>query len=480
MSDFQINGKSVDLNDWEEFKTCLALGKKGQAEIETVSADNVIDENEILGLLDANGDKTIDCWDFEGVNCTPLYYDCRQILEKYGFNIDKYSNKEFMLAAVSENPSLFELADESLKKDKDIVFAAAAKFAWAFQWADKALRSDKEFVIALVRENPEAFQYANKSLKTDIDLLTMVAQQDIRILFGITPQWWNDLVAETSENEEVFSTKALWSALVEKHKDELLQFFTQKDLKSLKNFRKALSNKYDIDFPQRFRSIDTILEVIKNRSEPYDPSDNRPVAVLIFAQEEWGKHEMESVGPSLSKKAPFEQFPLVDRMRYLGYRVMYYEARKQSDVTKYLKKSTDNGSHPADFIALAGHGTPDSLKLSSIVYWSLDGWIINDGGPVLSDSSFIDTGDFSPDEINLAHYIKPDGDLLLYACSNGAGGKDNPSNLANTVAKTLPQGVTIHTLLGSGNISDVYIEDGDLEVNWGHDNGYQTNGSMTK
>jgi len=481
MSDFRINGITAKLEEWDEFKSCFELSQQGAAETESIIADNIIDPDEMFQIFDNNKDNKIDCWDFEKVNCTPLYYGCQKILGKYGFDIDKYSNKEFMLEAVKDNPALFEYASESLKKDKDVVFAAATRFTWAFQWADESLRADKGFVLELIEIEPDVLQYADKSLRTDKDILAAVAWRDIRIMSGDAPQWWEDLVSETGGNEDIFSIKALWAIFVEKHKDKLLQFFTEKKLKSIKKFKSKLANKYDIDFPLRFRSMDTILEVIGNRLKPYDPCDHRPVAVLIYAQEEWGPADKQSIGPWMGTTAPFEKYPLADRLRYLGYKVIYYEVRKQSDVTKYLKYSTDDGNHPADLIALAGHGQPDSLKLSSIVYWMFDSGQMDDGTPVLSDSSFIDTGDFDPDELHLANYIKPDGDLILYSCKNGAGGKDNPSNLANAAAKTLPEGVTVHSLQGEGNISDVYLtDDGEVGVKWGKSDGYKTNGTISK
>ncbi|OGQ05324.1 MAG: hypothetical protein A3F82_01090 [Deltaproteobacteria bacterium RIFCSPLOWO2_12_FULL_44_12] len=95
------------------------------------------------------------------------------------------------------------------------------------------------------------------------------------------------------------------------------------------------------------------------------------------------------------------------------------------------------------------------------------------------ETLYIDTSDFDkaiPD-ISLERFIKPTGDLILESCSNGEGREDNPHNLANTIARHLPKGVTIHASDKPTALQDISHDlSGKLNVTWNEESLYSVKG----
>ena len=59
---------------------------------------------------------------------------------------ENYNNREYVLKAVSEQGSLLDFAEESLKDDKEIVLTAIANNPEALEFASDRLKSDREVV----------------------------------------------------------------------------------------------------------------------------------------------------------------------------------------------------------------------------------------------------------------------------------------------------------------------------------------------
>ena len=79
----------------------------------------------------------------------------------------KWSDRNFVLAAVSQNGRALQYAYEDLKKDKDIVLAAVSQNGRALQYASDELKKDKEVVLAAVSQNGRALRYASPEMKDD-------------------------------------------------------------------------------------------------------------------------------------------------------------------------------------------------------------------------------------------------------------------------------------------------------------------------
>lgn len=60
---------------------------------------------------------------------------------------EKYNDREYVLKAVSEQGSLLDYADESLKDDKYVVLAAIENNPEALEFASDRLKDDKEVVF---------------------------------------------------------------------------------------------------------------------------------------------------------------------------------------------------------------------------------------------------------------------------------------------------------------------------------------------
>jgi hypothetical protein len=229
-----------------------------------------------------------------------------------------------------------------------------------------------------------------------------------------------------------------WEKIISTHQDKFKNLsLPDTALASYEEFKKYVSDNYDIGHLQRFRTFNTLFDILETRNNIIDPEDPRPLAVVIYPKTDWnGAFEARQ----------FAAYPVIDRLKSLGYRVVFFEAGEDNLVDQYLDKATDGGKRKADLIVLGGHGTATTLELDD-GFWPI--W--------LDDSKYIDTGDFEGDDpdIHLARYISPDGDVILDSCSNGEGMEENPDNQANTVARTLPKGVTIHAFNQIASLSGI-------------------------
>lgn len=204
-----------------------------------------------------------------------------------------------------------------------------------------------------------------------------------------------------------------------------------------------------------------MIEVLKIRDDPISLNDPRPLAVAIF--------------PKTDHNGAFESYsyPTIERLMELGYRVVYYEAGYEHEAERYLSEVAGGGKRKADIIVLSGHGTSTTMALSGADFGL--------GGIMDNEKIYIDTSDFKSGDldINLPKYLSPDGDLVLCSCSNGEGRDKNPDNLANTIARTLPKGVTVHSSDRPANIASIDRgDDGRIKVELTKDSLYVTNGQQ--
>ena len=85
------------------------------------------------------------------------------------------NDKDVVLVAVKEYGRALIHASEELRNDREVVQAAVKEYGWALRWASYESRNDKDIVLAAITQNKEyAFQWASEELKTDPDVLAIV------------------------------------------------------------------------------------------------------------------------------------------------------------------------------------------------------------------------------------------------------------------------------------------------------------------
>ena len=350
-------------------------------------------------------------------------------------------DRDFMLDAIKRNGRALKYADKSFKKDREIVLVAVKQDGIALAYAEESLKRDREIVIAAVKQNGLSLKYADASLKNDPDFLFDLACMNINILNFCNYK------------------ESIWGKILNKYEIFKKLKLPEDSIKTFADFKALIHKQYNIEFIRRFRSIENLINVLNVRDNPVAPRDTKPLAILVY--------------PKIDHNTAFEQHPTIDRLIELGYRVSYFEANSEKDAEGYLKLATNEGKNKADLIVLAGHGTSETLALGSKD--------LGKGGEMKDETLYIDTSDFKngKSDINIAKYILSDSNILLYACSNGKDGKDNPNNLANTIARNLKSGVTIHSSRVPSSIMSINRGDNDeLKVKWCQNSLYAPNGNI--
>ena len=158
--------------------------------------------------------------------------------------------------------------------------------------------------------------------------------------------------------------------------------------------------------------------------------DTRPIALLLF-----NNHD---------DNGGFDEYPLIDDFVDKGFRVIYQEIAHESEYFHYLDMYTHAGERPAHTLVIGGHGTQTSLTLGEE----------NESDDAMSfrldTNDFIECADKSP--------IESGGQVFVYACSN-ARGKELSENLANSVASSFPEDITVYGQPVTGNLHNFHIND---------------------
>ena len=93
-----------------------------------------------------------------------------------GTDASLQSDKEVVLAAVTQYGLALEYAHASLQLDKEVVLAAVTHDGYALKYAHASLKSDKEVVLAAVTQYGGALVHADASLQTDLEILLVDAR----------------------------------------------------------------------------------------------------------------------------------------------------------------------------------------------------------------------------------------------------------------------------------------------------------------
>lgn len=175
------------------------------------------------------------------------------------------------------------------------------------------------------------------------------------------------------------------------------------------------------EFPERFHSLKTVHEVFVKGE---DPSDTRPVALLLYNKDDWNGAFAGRVIDDIAADGRFH--------------VVYREIDSDDDVESALQEFG-----PVHTLVLAGHGSKTSLQL---------GHADSEGM-----GNYVDTDDYDrcDEELERKFFI-PGGQILLYACSNGEGGSED-DNLHRTMTWTFPH-VSVYSSPLPSNIRELSFD----------------------
>lgn len=395
MGNFIINGHIVNREQWYEFYW-LAIDIRGTP-ISIFFKDGDVDEGEIKTILDRDANGKVDNRDFAQISA-PLFGRLEPVLKKHGFEL------------FAEGVSWFRSGQRNI----------VPPYLW----------SNREFVLAVIGRDSEA-------LHNILHLITFGGDNEFFLQIALANI--NVLARDYIKLEMEFYA---WEGIKKIYGARLGQHFDEVQLRRFETFKRALKEKYNIEFLERFRSVGVILDVLDNRRDPRPKG--KKMAVLIHPKKDWND--------------VFETFPVIGRLAKLGFDVRYYEVGSVAEAKSALVDATGDGKYMADVVVLTGHGTSTSLKL----YESY------------SRVERIEVSDFTggKDNLELVRFVKRGGTLVLDSCSNGKGGASNLNNLANTIAGRLP-GVRIQSAEEDMNIEDVILDENGLPVfRWTIGNAY--------
>lgn len=167
---------------------------------------------------------------------------------------------------------------------------------------------------------------------------------------------------------------------------------------------------FGIELPLRFDPAVT-RRLLENRAQ--GSGDSAKLAVVNYPKTDWNNYFH---GGSDRIKTLIEH----------GYRVMYYEEGKDSQVAENLKAATKN--HPAPLIILGAHGMRGEMQ-----YGESD-----PRSEQRSEEKNVDVGDLGKFRAaGLGSVLAPGGVVVLESCSTGSG-RDKGDNMANMFLKLWP------------------------------------------
>lgn len=366
------------------------------------------------------------------------------------------ADRDIVLAAVRRSGTALAYAPETLRADPEIVRAALATNGLAFGYADVKFRNDPEAVLIAVKSDYHALHYASKTLLDDphfmekavkIDGLAFgyasdLVKRDPRVLDAAVAQ--NPLALVYADPSAV--TKRDLLAYLGMHwifpPDEVVSGDAAQIISEWRAFTA---------YPERFGTMKTFLDAWVHSRRLGGDGDDRPVALLLYNTNDWN--------------GAFAQSSLPRTFLDSGkFRVVYREVSSDEEAQRAIAETCAKSGGKIHTLVLAGHGQPKELGLGK-------------GKNAFDESSDIDRGDFKSGVFrHLDDYVDESGQVLLYACSNGQGGKRG-RNLANAVARRLPPSVRILSSRISNNLDDVTVKDDlSLEIQWIWGEPYDTQG----
>lgn len=344
-----------------------------------------------------------------------------QLRSQYVLDEALKGDKEAVLNVVRECGPMLQLAAPSLQKQKDVVLVAVEENFSAFQYADPLLRKDGEYVLTLMAIDPRVVWYADESLGENRDFILKAVK-----IYGLALQIADDSLK--SEKEVVLTAvgqngEAIrYAGLLGNDTDVL--FTATRQLGHLvpgktEIYLRALNiefmSKWHI-YPGMHSALTVgdeegvISEVILNRIML--KADGRPLAIIVYPKVDWN----EALRPN---SLWGNSFANVEELRGKGYRVLYYEARTETDLYDAIREN--GAAQKISVLLIAGHGTPETIDF---------------GGNYQLRNEVYYLGFNDMNEMReLGGIMAEDCVVILASCSTGAG----RWNIARALGRTWPQ-----------------------------------------
>ena len=280
-----------------------------------------------------------------------------------------------VLLAVKQNGAALEHASDRLQGKSNVVEAASEQWSLAYKFARGTAQKNRDLLAKLARKNVLTLQYADEEDRAKASFQV----KQFRARFG-----------EKAWKEILYQLLAL-----------------------------------DITFPQRFESIETLFELIKNRLTANVP-DGRPLAVVIYPKTDWN--------------TAFEQSAYELQRMTKTYRVLYYEVSSDEQLVESFREATSG--EKASLVKIGGHGVVNALHL----------------GEGESEDRYLDTKDVAEMKKMMGR-IEKNGHLVLLSCSTGYERDKGKKNLANFISRFFPA-VTIYAPILPDYIRVLFDEKG--------------------
>ena len=126
---------------------------------------------------------------------------------------DLKTDREFVMAAVSQAGDALQAVAEELRSDREIVLAAVSQDRKALQCAALEFRNDWEIVMAAVSSDGRSLEFATEELQGDLDIAMMAVAQNPKAVEHVAGQLRrNDRIAKIasgSTDEEVLELEVV-------------------------------------------------------------------------------------------------------------------------------------------------------------------------------------------------------------------------------------------------------------------------------
>lgn len=339
----------------------------------------------------------------------------------------------FRRTAFQKNPLLLKIL--GLSDDRTSALSAVSRSWVAFDQVSPQLRNDPMIARRAMATNLGALLFLGPRLARNGQFLLTVFHPGNRNLLAedialfehirpsLRPHIWRDLVTRLHRQGHPMP---------------------RKHMHSYSAFKRHLRSS-GITL-KRFWSLTVALHVLHTRNNMERLSRDKEIAIVFTG--------------TADHNGAFERngSHTADLVKNGRFHVIYVEGRRDNGLPKILAEVHRRTGRKVHTLFVGGHGSEQSLALSAG-----DRRIKKINDP---EEREIDPSDFHDQEFRrLARFIKPDGQVLLNSCSNGAGGHYH-DNLANMWAELLPKR-RIYSNRMAGSIGQLdFNKDLSLRVSW--------------
>ena len=106
--------------------------------------------------------------------------------------LENSNDKDFVLKAIEETPTLIEFASDELRDDKEVMLEAIKRNGEVLEFASDRLKDDKEVVLTATKEVGWVVCYASERLKADRDIILEGCKIDGQVLYHASQELRDD------------------------------------------------------------------------------------------------------------------------------------------------------------------------------------------------------------------------------------------------------------------------------------------------